>query len=186
MRWGEAWREKRGGLGRGGEARGEKKKGAIWGKKSSLGIEARQPEEKQLEKQKQLISYDHYQTHSEKLKLKFSLFAFFLWDNCHSITNKWSLAEDSSNVCLSSAAEMHSVTWTQLASDTTVFDIVMHACKGQERARILQGVRCWVRDEWDWKTGRELWKSGLLRMQKEEVLRVQLFLFVTVWYPSPN
>lgn len=88
MRRGEAWREKRGGLGRGGEARGEKKKGAIWGKKSSLGIEARQPEEKQLEKQKQLISYDHYQTHSEKLKLKFSLFALFLWDNCHSITNK--------------------------------------------------------------------------------------------------
>ena len=163
MRQGEAWGEKKGGLGR----------------------EEGRTEEKQLEKQKQLISYDHYQTHSEKLKLKFSLFAFFLWDNWHSITNKWSLAEDSSNGCLSSAAEKHSVTWTQLASDTTVFDVVMCACKGQERARILQGVRSCVRDEWDWKTERELWESGLLRRQKE-VVKGQLSLFVTVWYPSPN
>lgn len=29
MRQGEAWREKRGGLGRGGEARGEKKRGNL-------------------------------------------------------------------------------------------------------------------------------------------------------------
>lgn len=86
MRGGLEREEGRPGERRGGQ--GREKKGAIWGKKSSLGIEARQPEEKQLEKQKQLISYDHYQTHSEKLKLKFSLFALFLWDNCHSITNK--------------------------------------------------------------------------------------------------
>lgn len=73
-RRGEACREKRGGLGekRGGlrreEGRPGKRRGPVWGKKHSLGIEERWPEEKRLEKQKQLISYDHYQTHSEKLK----------------------------------------------------------------------------------------------------------------------
>lgn len=37
MRQGEAWREKRGGLGRGGEARGEKKKGQSGERKAAWG-----------------------------------------------------------------------------------------------------------------------------------------------------